>query len=708
MNIRDILSNSQTDGSYAELYDIVYNKNIHPTIVNPTSKFVVVTYWWGSGVKNKNTARPCLDFYEALITKPFDSVVRMNNIDPSKLETWSDKKWLKMMTKVPEIKDFYYKRAVKYTRERLEATGVKYTNTNESHVHMVNEYEKIMLHIIAKAYVENKSIIKELHIIYYKQSEIRKQYENISQENNVSNIKHQLQTIIVEYNNLHAELKMKLRPFLQELETALMYRLPLTYDEMIRNWEKQCERVGCNYMAIEYPEFTRSGGYQLAINAKPLFIQKALDSCDGRAVVYIDGDMTMNFYPALFDMDDIDYMARGWHIDPRASWKHTQSIIVDPYLFETSGGIMYFSSSYESQMLLKKWIKESAKKSQKGKADDRIISLIFNTNRLLAPMKIMQLPIEYLWLSMDYDYSIDDEIVDRSRIYVEHPACLTSEDTATASGASSSRAPKFYNGIGEVFPRSEALYEYAMFPSKDMADQMRPWLDYMNTATYFKDVTLYNEDLENEQPFYVVPYDEKFREKNTIIESNVNAANTLVPTIPTMNSKYNAIIITTLNLPQILRAFVDHVNVIYMPTSATNEFVSSFYKVLDSDAGKRLELIFVDKNLMVGPSHIFEYIMRTDQPIYFSANNPLLQTLLAMVTDTDSLETILKNNYQFLSRIRVHILKPMRRGMYGGGDNSSDRNTNTALEVLYNFVGGRKIQTRHRPKVRGRRISRRR
>lgn len=99
--------------------------------------------------------------------------------------------------------------------------------------------------------------------------------------------------------------------------------------------------------------------------------------------------------------------------------------------------------------------------------------------------------------------------------------------------------------------------------------------------------------------------------------------------------------------------------------------------------------------------------MRTDQPIYFSANNPLLQTLLAMVTDTDSLETILKNNYQFLSRIRVHILKPMRRGMYGGGDNSSDRNTNTALEVLYNFVGGRKIQTRHRRKVRGRRISRR-
>lgn len=30
-----------------------------PVIVNPASKFVVVTYWWGGDNKNANTQRPC-------------------------------------------------------------------------------------------------------------------------------------------------------------------------------------------------------------------------------------------------------------------------------------------------------------------------------------------------------------------------------------------------------------------------------------------------------------------------------------------------------------------------------------------------------------------------------------------------------------------------------------------------------------------------
>ena len=37
---------------------------------------------------------------------------------------------------------------------------------------------------------------------------------------------------------------------------------------------KLCEKNNCNYLSVEYNEFTREGGYQLAINAKPKFIQK--------------------------------------------------------------------------------------------------------------------------------------------------------------------------------------------------------------------------------------------------------------------------------------------------------------------------------------------------------------------------------------------------------------------------------------------------
>ena len=30
-----------------------------PVIINPASKFVVVTYWWGKGRQNPNTQWPC-------------------------------------------------------------------------------------------------------------------------------------------------------------------------------------------------------------------------------------------------------------------------------------------------------------------------------------------------------------------------------------------------------------------------------------------------------------------------------------------------------------------------------------------------------------------------------------------------------------------------------------------------------------------------
>jgi len=45
---------------------------------------------------------------------------------------------------------------------------------------------------------------------------------------------------------------------------------------MIEKWQRECEKFNCNHMAVEYPEFALPGGYQLAINAKPLFIKKAL------------------------------------------------------------------------------------------------------------------------------------------------------------------------------------------------------------------------------------------------------------------------------------------------------------------------------------------------------------------------------------------------------------------------------------------------
>ena len=49
---------------YKNLSDIVPSVNKQPTIINPESNFVVVTYWWGAPNQNANIARPCILFYE--------------------------------------------------------------------------------------------------------------------------------------------------------------------------------------------------------------------------------------------------------------------------------------------------------------------------------------------------------------------------------------------------------------------------------------------------------------------------------------------------------------------------------------------------------------------------------------------------------------------------------------------------------------------
>tara|TARA_Y100000389_G_scaffold32035_3_gene27211 strand:+ start:48 stop:2798 length:2751 start_codon:yes stop_codon:yes gene_type:complete len=253
----------------------------------------------------------------------------------------------------------------------------------------------------------------------------------------------------------------------------LEYKKPVLFETMIENFEKSCRENKCNYLTIEYSEFAEDGGYQLAINAKPKFIERALELCGGRSVLYIDGDETIRQYPAIFDMKNVDFMARGWWIDPRSSWKTFQegeeTILYDPYNFETSGGIMFFSSSEQANKLIKLWIQTAEKEINTGKADDRVLSLIFNTKAILTWIRIIQLPIEYLWLTLDYDERMLEFVYEynnskmNSTIFVDHPECLTSEDTATGAGASSDRQPKFYDFLEDLYPCVETTHEYIMF-----------------------------------------------------------------------------------------------------------------------------------------------------------------------------------------------------------------------------------------------------
>jgi len=536
---------------------IVNSTDKLPTIINKESNFVVITYWWGSGKINRNTARPCTAFYE-------DYLKKINNYIISLINTAVAREIYKTKGPVDEDKliNTIFKNLAEYPKifEGLyDAIGNKLV---KHYINDICDYKKIdekipdrfaelkknypdfakditsktpesltyeIAGIIIKGILRNSENLRKLYKIQAEYDSSKKEYLEYkrSQEiesKNRENLKklQQLQLLLftrkdeddflkdytttlagqiepikktdIDLSSLASKV-MKLKQdketinkeiidvlkkkhqqpngtnesIFDELINLLEYQVPIKFEEMISNWEKSCRENNCNYLAVEYPEFTQEGGYQLAINAKPKFIEKALQLCSGRSVLYIDGDMNIRKYPAIFDMKNVDFMARGWWIDPRSSWKMEESIMYDPYNFETSGGTMFFSSSEESNKLINLWINAAENPINDGKADDRVLSLIFNTKGVLTWIRIIQLPVEYLWLTLDYDQRMLEYVYDYnfanmdSTIFIDHPECLTSEDTASGAGASSNRQPKFYDFLEDVYPCVETSHEYIMF-----------------------------------------------------------------------------------------------------------------------------------------------------------------------------------------------------------------------------------------------------
>lgn len=717
--------------TFVRLGTIVNSAGSPPTIVNDASKFVVVTYWWGRGNMNPNVARPCLIFYENLLMTPVDfisSKVVMTDEELSKPIEWL----AFFLARQSGLKNYYHKQIDKYLRER----GIKKEDGEAVYNEQWRFYSKKIFEILKAAFTD-PSVTNLLHqlmkskatyqVAKAEQESFLSAAENTNSRQEIkARIKEMAQAIIQKHDLVLAQIKAELRkyifgakagePAVPFLESLLQYRPRITYDQMIANWEAQCARVGCNYLAVEYPDFAKPGGYQLAINAKPLFIKRALELCAPRAVLYIDGDMSMNFYPPVFDMDDIDYMARGWRIDPRSSYKHVEGDIhVDPYVFETSGGIMYFSQSHESKRLLDMWIEQSAKPIEKGKADDRIISLIFNTKHLLAPMKIIQLPIEYLWLSMDYDYSVQKIV--REKIYVEHPECLTSEDTAASGGAAGSRQPILYSKLLDPMSkkRSELLYESVLFPTKEVADSFRPYLDYLrDEAIYPAD----DDELPEEQPFYVYPFG-NFGDKQATYERNLATA-LAAPDMcsggsGTFDEAYTNV--CQLNrkdftIPNILQQLSLGRTVIYYPervafndTARKSWHMKLLDKIFRDPSKNRLEFVFFDKRSIVPVDEQLNFRIDLDQPMMIRPNGPSalegrlppLLTMFAVMESVAEIETVFENNYQFLSLIRCHaadvppqtlsnfIGKTTRKRRQHGGARGG-MNTNDAIELLYGPV----------------------
>jgi hypothetical protein len=471
---------------------------------------------------------------------------------------------------------------------------------------------------------------------------------------------------------------------------------PIKFEEMIENWKKKCTKANCNYLAIEYPEFAVKGGYQLAINAKPLFIKKALELCNGRAVVYIDGDMVVHKYPYIFDMKDYDYMARGWKMDPRASCNYNKISCFDLTTFETSGGIMYFNNTYNANYLLNKWISYTFNKTQAGKADDRIISLIISANKkFLFNLKILYLPIEFLWLTDKYvrylnnedytkylkskkvkipaNYNIQQDII------IEHPECLTLEEIATKQGAAADRVPKLYETLVEnklSCKYAGYLWEYIFFENKN---QLQSYAGYLR---FIKTNKIYDEFIK--APYSIIKFADKYGGKfNKIANNNIKNSNKIKKLLLDikkdngLTKEYINVIfeenpnddkklhieydeeyetIYTNNVTAVIIAlFSINKNAIFIP----NEYkIMPYLKSIKQELAKNneLELIFSNKFDYLNIDKI--EILRT--PILFKNSRILCHLLHLINHELDFIETFkkaFKSSHLFALSIRIGLYK---------------------------------------------------
>jgi hypothetical protein len=722
------------------LKDIISKTNDTPTINNNDSNFVVVTYWWGRGNLNNNTARPCVSYYEDFFKKILkictNSITSVNKINPDKLISFKEnlenivdlrefKEMLKRKTNeyltniysyagIMENSSNKYQQALQFL-EKLKSTG----KTPENYEFKNTEYIFVILYFISKEFIkinkqniidlyQNNSDIedlkasflnKQINIDYKnKLDELNKTKSNINdlvkKSLNIKNnyeVKNINKENVSNYlNKIYEDPNIQNKSLNEILIQELRYLNPLKFEEMIENWKNQCTKNNCNYMAVEYNEFTKPGGYQMAINAKPLFIKKCLELCGGKSVLYIDGDMNIRKYPVLFDLKDIDYMARGWWIDPRSSYKFEESITYDPYNFETSGGTMFFSNSEESRLLLDIWIIESDKTYQKGKADDRIISMIFNTKKMLLNMKIIQLPIEYLWLTLDYnDRLLESEVYDyniplmESSIIIDHPECLTSEDTATGSGASSDRTPKFYKFLDyNLDPVSENYYEYLAFPDIKYTEGLKDYLKYMSDVFYIDDGNeiLYAKGFveqgrsvsENEQPLYIYPFEKKYGEKNELSQTIIQRANNMNSNgLYKFDESKNLAEIENVHFtkeedpqkqdtPKLLALMYKLLNegkdVLYKPSSTNNDIYQNFISNLDNKY-KNIEFAFVPIFNGSKYNDIFRPLMDTNNCIYISHKSNFMKNFITMFESIHDISDFINNGfYQLLSSVRIAYL----------------------------------------------------
>jgi hypothetical protein len=221
----------------------------------------------------------------------------------------------------------------------------------------------------------------------------------------------------------------------------ITFRKKEKYGDGTNRLIEYCEKLKINYY-VEYYEAIQ--GYQELINYKPKFILNTIIKLENYGVLYIDGDMYIDKYPAIFDQQQIDCMFYNWSMNEELVLTHKspKQICVNMFITAVSGGIMFFNCTSAALNILNLWIIISA--NNPGKADDRLLDVVFNITDTIQSARCYWLPIRFLYITDKYNSN--SKIFEKLGDYkmVVHPEDITSEEFASGMGASSNRYPVDY------------------------------------------------------------------------------------------------------------------------------------------------------------------------------------------------------------------------------------------------------------------------
>lgn len=200
----------------------------------------------------------------------------------------------------------------------------------------------------------------------------------------------------------------------------------LTYKKLIDRMKENLKTKKIEFFHKRIP----FANYQNNINNKPSFIKDCIVKFK-KPVLYIDADMLIHKRPVLIEsaIDDTDFMAYNWSVQKSRK-------------FETSGGLFFFNNTKNSLKLLTLWESELKKKSNVGKADDRVLAMVFAKHRAYEWCRCKWFPMSYFYIPQFFYKSIQHD-----KVYISHPYDATDERDAFKWGSHPNRIPNSYETV---------------------------------------------------------------------------------------------------------------------------------------------------------------------------------------------------------------------------------------------------------------------